>query len=171
MSTAIARMDDLKLLVKRAEKGDPKALAAIQEHLDAHPELWERYGNVAAAAEHSLISAGFKGALREEAILRKLAAMRAELAGPWPSPLERLLVDRVVICWLQVHYADGIYVNALEERRMSSNALEFYQRRQDRAHWRLLSAIRTLAQVRRLLVPTVQLNIGGQQVNVATPQR
>ncbi len=170
MSMAIARKDDLKLLVKRAEKGDEKALAAIQEHLDAHPELWNQIGNVAAAAEQSLISVGYKGPLREEAILRKLAAMRAELAGPQPSPLERLLVDRVVTCWLQVHYADGIYVDALE-RRMSFNALEFYQRRQDRAHWRLLSAIRTLAQVRRLLVPTVQLNIGGQQVNVATPQR
>ena len=42
---------------------------------------------------------------------------------------------------------------------------EFFQRRQDRAHRRYLSAIRTLAQVRRLLLPPVQVNIGAQQVN------
>jgi hypothetical protein len=39
---------------------------------------------------------------------------------------------------------------------------EYFQRRQDRAHRRYLSAIRSLAAVRRLQVPTaVQVNIGG----------
>ena len=38
---------------------------------------------------------------------------------------------------------------------------------QDRAHRRYLSAIRTLAQVRRLLTPAVQINVGENQVNVA----
>jgi hypothetical protein len=44
---------------------------------------------------------------------------------------------------------------------------EFHQKRITMAHNRYLSAIRTLAQVRRLGVPAVQVNIGEQQVNVA----
>ena len=44
---------------------------------------------------------------------------------------------------------------------------EFHQKRITKAHNRYLSAIRTLAQVRRLGVPAVQVNIGEQQVNVA----
>ena len=36
----------------------------------------------------------------------------------------------------------------------------------DHAHRRYLSAIRTLAQVRKLLVPVVQVNIADRQVNV-----
>jgi hypothetical protein len=33
-----------------------------------------------------------------EAIWAKLNAMRTELAGPKPSPIEQLLVERVVAC-------------------------------------------------------------------------
>jgi hypothetical protein len=36
----------------------------------------------------------------------------------------------------------------------------------DRAQSRFLSAQKTLAQVRRLIVPVVQLNMANQQVNV-----
>jgi hypothetical protein len=50
---------------------------------------------------------------------------------------------------------------------MSFQAGDYYQRRQDRGHHRYISAIRALAQVRQLLIPAVQVNVGGQQVNMA----
>ena len=43
----------------------------------------------------------------------------------------------------------------------------FHQHRITVAHNRYLSAIRTLAQVRRLQVPAMQVNIAEQQLNVA----
>jgi hypothetical protein len=43
--------------------------------------------------------------------------------------------------------------------------VELYQRRLDRAQKRFLSAIRTLAQIRKL-GPAVQINVAEQQVNV-----
>ena len=49
---------------------------------------------------------------------------------------------------------------------MSTEA-QFYQRRLSLAQSRYLSAIRTLAQVRRLQVPAVQVNIAREQLNVA----
>jgi hypothetical protein len=51
---------------------------------------------------------------------------------------------------------------------MSLDQGDYYQRHQDRAHKRYLSAVRALAQVRRLLTPAVQVNIGGQQVNIGS---
>jgi hypothetical protein len=45
--------------------------------------------------------------------------------------------------------------------------MNYHQRKIDRAHARLLSAVRTLAQVRKLAVPALQLNIAKKQVNVA----
>jgi len=150
---------DFKALVKRADRGDASPLSAVREHCNNCPELWERVGNVAASVERHILSIGFKGNVREEAISRRLKTLREGLAGPSPTPLERLLVERVVVCWLHVNYADGIYFDALEAQA-SPKRLEFFQRRQDRAHWRYLAAIRTLAQVRRLLLPAVQFNIG-----------
>ena len=49
---------------------------------------------------------------------------------------------------------------------MSLQQAAFHQARISKAQARYLAAIRTLAQVRRLGVPVVQVNIGGQQVNV-----
>ena len=44
---------------------------------------------------------------------------------------------------------------------------DLQQRKIDKAHARFLSAVRTLAQVRKLALPTLQVNIARNQVNVA----
>lgn len=81
------------------------------------------------------------------------------------TPLEQLLVARIAVCWLQVEYADSLY--AQNAGNLTPEGDERYQRRQDRAHRRLMSAIRTLATVRRLALPVLQVNVGDKQVNVA----
>jgi hypothetical protein len=43
----------------------------------------------------------------------------------------------------------------------------YHQHRISMAHSRYLSSIRTLAQVRRLQLPSVQVNIAREQLNVA----
>jgi hypothetical protein len=62
-----------------------------------------------------------------------------------------------------------MYAQALKAKGMSWESSEYHQRRQDRAQRRYLEAIRTLAQVRRLLAPTVQLNIAEQQIVTVAP--
>jgi hypothetical protein len=81
-----------------------------------------------------------------------------------PSVLERLLAERIVLCWLEVHCLDPALSPKTE---MPVRHAEFCDRRRDRAHRRYLSALRSLATIRRLLVPSVQLNIGSKQVNIA----
>jgi hypothetical protein len=44
---------------------------------------------------------------------------------------------------------------------------EFQLRRVESAHRRFLSAVATLARVRKLALPALQVNIGANQVNVA----
>ena len=44
---------------------------------------------------------------------------------------------------------------------------DYHLRRQDRAHLRFLSAMKTLATVRKLDLPVLQVNIDENQVNVA----
>src|SRR5262245_66143189 len=90
--------------------------------------------------------------------------LRAELAGANPTPIERLLVERIVACWLQVQDADARYAQA---KNLSLAWGEYYQRRMDRAHRRYLSAVKALALVRKLAVPVLQVNIAREQVNVA----
>ena len=96
---------------------------------------------------------------------KRLEALRNELTGPEPSPLEILLADRICCCWLAVHQAD------MHESQLGSGTLaqgDYHQRRHDRAHRRFLTACKAFAQVRRLLGPSIQVNIGEKQINVTT---
>lgn len=122
-------------------------------------------GDLARNAERSFIQAAAgENLLYQEALTRKLELLRAELAGPNPSPVERLLVSRVVACWLQVQDAD---IRAAQARNLTLAQHDFNQRRMDRAHRRYLSALKTLATVRRLALPALQVNIAaGPQQNV-----
>jgi len=99
----------------------------------------------------------------EQEIMRPSSALKEEIAGG--TPLERLLGERIVARWLNLHHIDALYANRLSNISWAES--EYFQRRQERANRQYLSAIRTLAQVRRLLVPAVQVNIGAQQLNVA----
>ena len=89
-------------------------------------------------------------------------ALTKELAGPQPCPLERLLVERIVLCWLHLYSTEALYAQHRQE--LSLRQAECYEQRLGKAQARYLSAIRTLAQVRRLGIPAVQVNIGQQQV-------
>jgi hypothetical protein len=77
---------------------------------------------------------------------------RAELAGPEPSPLERLLVERVVACWLQVQYADAAYAQLQSPSPAQHTAA---LKRQAGAHQRYLFSIKALATVRKLIKPAL----------------
>jgi len=95
-----------------------------------------------------------------EALRAKMKALRVELAGSNPTPIERLLVERVVACWLQLAHADCM---AAQARPASIAEGNYIQRRQDRAHRRYLSAIKMLAVVRKLaLAIRVDLNLASR---------
>ena len=90
-------------LMERTKRGDETTLPVLREML-TEPLIVEIWGNMAAYAERSLIRklSGNDLAIRE-GLHRKMESLRAELAGPTPSPLERLLVERIVVCWLHLY--------------------------------------------------------------------
>jgi hypothetical protein len=159
---------ELQRLVDRARNGDVSALPAVRLLLQEASSVEEFSANLAIQTEETLIAAAAgKDLFYKEALRRKQQLMRAELAGPTPTPLEKLLVERIVTCWLQLQDADIRFAQAKE---LTINQADYHQRRIDRAHKRFLSAVKTLATVRRLAVPVLigQVNIAGKQVNKAT---
>ena len=84
--------------------------------------------------------------------------------GRTPTPIERLLAERAAYCWLVLWRYEEHLANAKD---LTSKRAEFHHRRIDAAHRRYLSSLRTLATVRKLALPAVQVNIGQNQVNVA----
>lgn len=150
--------------LRAATEGDESQLAFVKATLAKTPELVEAAGNPSAHAE-AVWFRRYAGSnlLTREALNLKAEHLKRELLGAQSSPLERLLVDRVVICWLQVSFHDGIEAGSVDR---SLRQAEFDMKRQESMHRRYLRAIRTLAEVRRLERPALQVNIAENQVNL-----
>jgi hypothetical protein len=149
----------------RAKKGDKSTLPILRQMLRRPEAVDDLGGNLARQAELALVEAAAGENLAfKEALICKLDMLRGELLGADSTPLERLLVERIVACWLQVQDADIRFAQA---KNLTWEGGTYYQHRMDRAHRRYLSAIRTLALVRKLALPVLQVNIARKQVNVA----
>jgi hypothetical protein len=149
-------------LLERAKGGDETAVKGIRIMLQQRPEQCVEMmgGELAREAERCLVrrAAANNLALRE-ALGTKLDMLRKELAGPSPNPIERLLVDRVVACWLQVYYADAMEA---QNHNVTFRQAAYQIQKQDRAHRRFLAAVKTLATVRRLALPIrVDVSVAG----------
>ncbi len=59
--------------------------------------------------------------------------------------------------------AESRYAETMKAGSISFELSEYHQRRCERAQRRYLAAIKSLAQVRRLIIPMVQVNIARQQ--------
>jgi hypothetical protein len=142
---------ELAEVLKRAEQGDLSVLPQLQKALDADARIWQHYGNLAIQAEAALVKlAALPNLVMAESLARKLHHLKKELGGDSPSPLERLLVERVTATWLEVNYFSGLIpqvVSAGEARA------KLVQRHLDAAHRRHETAMKTLATVRKLLRP------------------
>ena len=156
----------LRELTKKAEKGDKKVLLELRGILNGSPELAWHLVNLGKTAECLLIDklTKKKDLAGREIIERQLELMREEVAGESASPLERLLAERVVMTWLQLQLFEALYSTSLGNLNLSQG--NYHQKRLDRAHRNHLSAIRTLAQIRKL-APAVQINIAEKQINQA----
>jgi hypothetical protein len=147
---------EINKLLLRAQKGDEKAMPVVRELLK-QPHILEVFGNAANHAEKALIRKfASKNLAAEEGLRLKMDCLRVELVGPTPSPLERLLAERIAVCWLHVNYLEAIYGS---HDNMTLDQGMYYQKSIDRAHKRYLSAIKTLAVIRRLALPVLQVNI------------
>jgi hypothetical protein len=156
---------EINAVLDRASRGDQTALADARRVFT--PSMWNHVGDLSHHVERewTVLLCG-KDAVANEAVGRKVAEMKSDLAGPTPTALERLLVDRIAACWLQVQYVDHQLSNSANASQTIAQA-DYDQRRADATHRRYLHALKTLAVVRRLLTPAVQVNIAERQVNLS----
>src|SRR5262245_34372122 len=143
--------EELRRLLERAQKGDTGVLPQLRELLENRPALWQRLGDLTGHVEEALLDlAAGTSLLGKEAVRRRLDALRAELSVPAPTPVEKLLIDRVVVTWARCHLAD---LDELQKARCGSPPGTDAQRRAAGAQARYLAALKQLAVVRKLLKP------------------
>ncbi len=160
-------IEEVRALLKRAESGDESTLPQLRAAFDRPDLHFRSILNVEELARQTVAGKLVgKDVGSRELLLRKIAALAAELAGPDPTPIERLLADRAAFCWHVVNYYERDYAC---QDGLSIKQADYHQRRIDSAHRRYLSSLKTLATVRKLALPTIQVNVARQQVIAACP--
>ena len=156
-------------MTQLASKGDERASQALIEACQTMPQLWGYLSTLSSAAVRSWVDLLAPAGPGQEIVRRttekEIERKRSQVAGEDPSPLERLLAERVVLCWVAATYADAEYTRKLKSG-VSFREGEYLARRCEQTNRQLLKAIESLARVRRLLTP-MQINIGQNQINVA----
>jgi hypothetical protein len=162
-----ATVAKLRTLIDKAQGGDERAALDIRKILDGSPDLaWRFINGPGKLAESALIDTFTKDddLSSQELLKHQLESMRIEVAGQNPSPLERLLAERVVATWLEVQLFSGLYAMGMKNETRSQG--DYRQKRLDRAHRRHLSALKAMAQIRKM-GPAVQINIAEKQSNTS----
>jgi hypothetical protein len=143
---------EIRSVVQRAKKGDTTIQPRLRELLPEHPALWQRSGDLAARAEaawSNLISG--QDLHLQEAVLRQATDLRAQLYGQSPSsPVTRLVVERAVIAWLQLHYFETAEADATAQGE-SPRVAAYRGKRQEQAQRMFLTALAAVTTLRKLL--------------------
>ena len=173
-AVGMERYQKLGELVKNTHKDNPKPddLAELRRFFDEDPELWRTTGNMARRTlDHLLRTYYSQSAYLRECVSRRVKEMREQLGYEESSPLERILIEQILVCWVNLYVLEINSATKLCESHSTETGL-YWDRRLTGAQRRFRRASESLARVRKLSrnTPALQFNIatsGGQQVNVA----
>ena len=94
----------IRELVKRAERGDKRAVESLYVWLERHPEmrsLVRELDDLSTKVERAWVKRmGGGDELSKKAVEDDLAAMKAELLGPAPSVTDKILASTVLVSHL-----------------------------------------------------------------------
>lgn len=154
-------------LIERGWKGDESVSRELRQWVDRQdPAVLENLrGNMATNFKDVLIKkASGANLTKQHALDRQTQLMRDEIGGPNPTPIERMLAETASNCWLAYNYYQVAH-DQWEGLTMLQS--DFLLKRIQLAHRRFMETIKTLATVRKLAIPNLQVNLAHQQLNVA----
>ncbi len=164
------RIHELQELSDKAEDDDGARQELRRRLAQEEPGVVARCSDSARFYRHMLAQSMAAGdPLVEDATVERSERMALELAGENPTPLEVLLSERVASLWVLVELQEALLAAWYYKADAASPAFVLQMSRlQESCNRRYLGAIKTLAQVQKLQGPSrVQVNIGGNQVNVS----
>src|SRR5690606_30582769 len=97
--------EEFQRLVRLANKGDSDAAEELQRIVRSCEEIWGPYADLNGHVEATLIGmiAGENVVLRE-ALRTKMGELKNSLRGKTDNPVDALLVDQIMILWLDSRY-------------------------------------------------------------------
>ena len=155
---------EIKALIEETNKelAKPEALARLRQYLSTHRDELDLIGNLTGQVEGTLITTNLRhSALLVTATEEYCYQMRNDLGHKTAPPLEKALIEHLVICWLRMHITELQYEQ--HTKGVTLPVATFWENTLSATQKRYLRAAETLARIRKLGI-SVQINIGDKQV-------
>ena len=95
--------------IRAAEAGDNRGLPAIHAYLNRNALVWKGSGDAAILALRQWLHKSSGGdVMQREMLNKKQADLRARFTRDENDPVERLLVDRIILTWLRLNYFERV---------------------------------------------------------------
>jgi len=141
--------DTLQSVLSRARQGDKTVLPKLQRLLDMRPGIWRVCHDLVAMSEEAWLKRMSEGdLLLSESLRRQVQQLKLDLVGPTPTPLEKLLADRIVAAWLAVHDAE---ICEASGEPTGGKLAAMRLKRLESANKRFHAAVKSLSVARRLV--------------------
>ncbi|MDC3224897.1 hypothetical protein OAU26_08190 [Mariniblastus sp.] len=138
-----------------ANAGDKQALALLKKQLknEEAANLTKHIGDMAFQVESSILNSMLKEQLGSRTLVKQhLQEMRQDLGWESSQRMERMLIERVVQTWLYLHMLEAKNAQATSR---SFREAKFDDSRIEKAQNLHLKAVKMLATVRKLALPTL----------------
>lgn len=156
---------EINALLKRVDKANPAPadIEQLRKVLTQYPMISRLNGDLASTAEHIIIKYASPTHIATRISIEKFCEyQRDQLGYKAASPLERLLIENVVISYLHLYVTQNRYESSIQSNSTFAQA-DYWERKLNAHQRRYLRAIETLARVRKMNI-NVQINIGDNQV-------
>jgi hypothetical protein len=153
LARAAGALDDAAQ--EKAAKGDTSAIPAVDEFL-RNPAAVALWGDVGRRVLQKWVRRYAGPCLTtQRAMLAFAADLRDRLAGPNPDPLVQLVAERVVVAWVVASYAEVRYERVIDNLLRLPQQHKLFLAEIGLANRHLLNACRTLAKVKKAMLPDV----------------
>ena len=137
---------------------------ALKKALVDHPDLWRVVGDLAHNAATNLADTVGAPDSWKLSLFRGWDELQKELGADDASPVEKLLIQQVVLSWMRLNIVE--YASSeLATGEFSGSWADYWEKRLNAAQRRFLRACETLARIRKMNLQVLQINIASQQVN------
>ena len=153
-------------LLAKTDHGNPmdKDVIELRNLLQENPVLWSHAGNLAKNAASNLINSVDATPALQESLKTGYRQLQVELGSENTSRVECLLIEQVVLAWMRLYIVEFKF-NSTMNLLDSPKSCEYWEKRLNAAQRRFLRACTTLARIRKIGLPVMQINIADQQVN------
>src|SRR5688500_10058857 len=159
-------IDNFVDTVARAyKKPVEKDLQAIRKYLRDYPEMCRAVFSLVDSTQDLMVKKMI-GDVEPAAIAIQeyLISMRDEMGYHEAPIMEKLLIENIVTSWLRVNWIES-QLAMFMNRQARFAELEFWEHRLSMAQRRYLAGCESLAKIRKMKIPALQLNLGDKQIN------